>query len=56
MVTAFNCSSPFYFESAEERGNRPGQLNGPNGSESIDYAAMAKLLLPFKGFVFRFKR
>jgi len=23
IVTAFNCSSPFYFESAEKRGNRP---------------------------------
>jgi len=56
MVTSFHYSSPFYFESAEERGNRPGQLNGPNGSEAIAYAAMAKLLLPFKVFVFRLKR
>ena len=38
-------------ELAEERGNRPGQLNGPNGSESIDYAAMANCVLPFKVFV-----
>ncbi len=28
---------------------------GPNGYESIDYAAMARVLLPFKGFVFIFK-
>jgi len=29
--------------------------NGPNGYESIDYAAMAYEVLPFKVFVFIFK-